>query len=320
MICRIEALNYRSLRQVSQEVRSFEVLVGPNASGKSTFLDVPAFISDLVSDGLREATLFTEENGTGRARRLGELIFNQETDRFDLVQLGAINPAIGAGLRLKSHGKRRTLKCLDGSHRPPTYLSQRVLAVELAVPNSLIRLNSIGGMEHRYDVVRYALIVGRIKSGEAGVLSESLWLVDSKHRRAGASSDGASILVSPKGLVPGTLGTDSSDNLTSASYRVIHRGGERGDASYFAETEQWEITNRMGAQRSALSGLPEDPERFPVAIWVRDLLRDGVLKLALNSAAMRRPVSPSASRLRRRGRQPAAGHPGSAKERPDRVR
>ncbi len=277
MICRIEALNYRSLRQVSQEVRPFEVLVGPNASGKSTFLDVPAFISDLVSDGLREATLFTEENGTGRARRLGELIFNQETDRFDL-------------------------------------------AVELAVPNSLIRLNSIGGMEHRYDVVRYALIVGRIKSGEAGVLSESLWLVDSKHRRAGASSDGASILVSPKGLVPGTLGTDSSDNLTSASYRVIHRGGERGDASYFAETEQWEITNRVGAQRSALSGLPEDPERFPVAIWVRDLLRDGVLKLALNSAAMRRPVSPSASRLRRRGRQPAAGHPGSAKERPDRVR
>jgi len=49
------------------------------------------------------------------------------TEALTLVQLGAINPAIGAGLRLKSHGKRRTLKCLDGSHRPPTYLSQRVL-------------------------------------------------------------------------------------------------------------------------------------------------------------------------------------------------
>ncbi len=45
MICRIEALNYRGLRHVSQEVRPFEVLVGPNASGKSTFLDVPAFIT-----------------------------------------------------------------------------------------------------------------------------------------------------------------------------------------------------------------------------------------------------------------------------------
>ncbi len=44
-----------------------------------------------------------------------------------LVQLGAINPAIGVDLRLKSHGKRRTLKCLDGSHKPPAYLSQRVL-------------------------------------------------------------------------------------------------------------------------------------------------------------------------------------------------
>ena len=39
-----------------------------------------------------------------------------------------INPAIGVDLRLKSHGKRRTLKCLDGSHKPPAYLSQRVLA------------------------------------------------------------------------------------------------------------------------------------------------------------------------------------------------
>jgi len=42
MIRRIEALNYRSLRYVSQALCPFQLLIGPNASGKSTFLDVVA--------------------------------------------------------------------------------------------------------------------------------------------------------------------------------------------------------------------------------------------------------------------------------------
>jgi hypothetical protein len=51
-IARIEALGYRCLRYVSCALRRFQVLVGPNASGKSTFLDVPAFLRDFVRAGL----------------------------------------------------------------------------------------------------------------------------------------------------------------------------------------------------------------------------------------------------------------------------
>jgi hypothetical protein len=51
MIARIEALNYRCLRFVAQDLDPFHVLVGPNASGKSTFLDVFALMSDLISLG-----------------------------------------------------------------------------------------------------------------------------------------------------------------------------------------------------------------------------------------------------------------------------
>jgi energy-coupling factor transporter ATP-binding protein EcfA2 len=51
VIARIEALNYRCLRYVAQDLESFHVLVGPNASGKSTFLDVFALMSDLISLG-----------------------------------------------------------------------------------------------------------------------------------------------------------------------------------------------------------------------------------------------------------------------------
>jgi predicted ATPase len=55
MFLRIEAKNYRCLREVNQTLNPFEILVGSNASGKSTFLDVVAFLSDLVANGLEAA-------------------------------------------------------------------------------------------------------------------------------------------------------------------------------------------------------------------------------------------------------------------------
>lgn len=50
MIVEIEALSYRCLRYVRQPLAPFQVLIGPNASGKSTFLDVAAFLADLVRE------------------------------------------------------------------------------------------------------------------------------------------------------------------------------------------------------------------------------------------------------------------------------
>jgi hypothetical protein len=54
-VTRVEALGYRSLRCIAQTLRPFQVLVGPNASGKSTFLDVIAFFGDLLRAGLDTA-------------------------------------------------------------------------------------------------------------------------------------------------------------------------------------------------------------------------------------------------------------------------
>jgi predicted ATPase len=55
VITRIEALRYRALRYAAQDIGPFQVLVGPNASGKSTFLDVIAFLADLLQGGLAAA-------------------------------------------------------------------------------------------------------------------------------------------------------------------------------------------------------------------------------------------------------------------------
>ena len=53
MIRRLQALNYRCLRYVDVELARFHVLVGPNASGKSTLFDAIAFLG--VSGGLEAA-------------------------------------------------------------------------------------------------------------------------------------------------------------------------------------------------------------------------------------------------------------------------
>jgi predicted ATPase len=62
MITRVEASGYRCLREVSQELRPYQILVGPNGSGKSAFLDVIAFLGDVVSRGLKEAVRDRTEN------------------------------------------------------------------------------------------------------------------------------------------------------------------------------------------------------------------------------------------------------------------
>jgi predicted ATPase len=51
----IEALRYRSLLDVRQAIGQFHVLVGPNATGKSTFLDVVGLLGDLLTSDIATA-------------------------------------------------------------------------------------------------------------------------------------------------------------------------------------------------------------------------------------------------------------------------
>jgi predicted ATPase len=78
MIRLIEALNYRCLSYIRQPLEAFQVLIGPNASGKTTFLDVPAFLSDLLSRGLDEAI-------TSRASDISDLFFFGKGGQFELA-------------------------------------------------------------------------------------------------------------------------------------------------------------------------------------------------------------------------------------------
>lgn len=78
MISLVEALNFRCLRFVHQPLRQFQVLVGPNASGKTTFLDVVAFLSRLVSDGLESAV-------GDRTQNFVDLLWGRAGSGFELA-------------------------------------------------------------------------------------------------------------------------------------------------------------------------------------------------------------------------------------------
>jgi predicted ATPase len=98
MITRIQALNFRSLRYIDQLLSPFHVLVGPNASGKTTFLDVVAFLGDFVSEGLD----FAVEK---RTQNLSDLIWSgkydgEKKDRFEL----AIEASIPTNIQSKFSG------------------------------------------------------------------------------------------------------------------------------------------------------------------------------------------------------------------------
>ena len=78
MITLVEALNYRCLRYVWRPLGPFHVLVGPNASGKTTFLDVIGFLRDIVADGFDDAV-------EGRARNPMDLLFRHQGDGLQLA-------------------------------------------------------------------------------------------------------------------------------------------------------------------------------------------------------------------------------------------
>ncbi|GIV85524.1 MAG: ATPase [Candidatus Roseilinea sp.] len=90
-IVRIEALGYRSLRYVSFCLQRFQVLVGPNASGKSTFLDVPAFLGDLLRSSLMAAVEGEPKLSIPhRASDAKQLTWMRQGKRFELAVEAAI--------------------------------------------------------------------------------------------------------------------------------------------------------------------------------------------------------------------------------------
>jgi len=119
MINRIQALNYRSLRWVDCPISKFEVLVGPNASGKSTFLDVIGLLSDILKVGPAKAIYGDQRLGIiQRAGEPSQLCWMRTGQRFEL----AIESPI-------PDEQRERFKSSDGSYQFDTCRYEAAIAV-----------------------------------------------------------------------------------------------------------------------------------------------------------------------------------------------
>jgi len=239
MFRKVEAWHYKCLKYVAVGLEPVNILIGPNASGKSTLLDVFGFIKDALTDDVEEAI---RRRGTS----LREMVWEQKEAQRGFA-----------------------------------------IAVEAGVPSELRPANG-------YDWLRYELGVGLSDEGSIVVNGENLWLVDSAQADAFALSSGPS----QRSFFP----LDPDDERTVVrparskkprGYRVITRKVPESGNDYFrSERTDWNIMFRLDPRRLALSGIPEDRDRFPSALWFKEFLTQGVQILQLNSVFMRRP-SPS---------------------------
>jgi hypothetical protein len=246
IVTHVEALGFRSLRHVAQDLGSFHVLVGPNGSGKSTFLDVIAFVGDVVRVGLQTAV-------EGDAR-LG--IPHRAPDAKHLTWLRR-------GTRIE-------------------------LAVEFSIPpDRLARLDSEHAKACRYEI---GLEVGQ----QLQVASETLWLRPPAKPHQARPTQGSLFPDAPN--PPVHIVHQLRKQMPAGWRKVLWRGEEPGSVTFSSETGNWKSPFRIAQDKAALSSLPEDEDKFPVATWFRQALGSGVQRIALSGDAMRRPSPPGRPR------------------------
>jgi predicted ATPase len=235
MITRVQALYYKGLKYIDVTLTPFLLLVGPNASGKSTFLDIFTLLRDILVKQPRGAI---EE----RSSDFKELVWKKEKGYFELAL---------------------------------EFLSQK----------------EING---KFDRARYEISLSADKKEGIIVRNENLYLI-----KEGPNND----KTKPKEPLQRTLfpvEPQPPDHIvterkwTPPGWRKIISKSPQGNDYFRSETTEWNITYRFGPKKASLASIPEDDLRFPITLWIKKILTEGIQFLQLNSVAMRKPCRPDA--------------------------
>ena len=144
----------------------------------------------------------------------------------------------------------------------------------------------------RYQIARYEIALGKdSESGELTIVNETLWLCPEPLSRTTPQNS----LFPNEPVPPASV---LAKRARKGWYKVISKAESGYHHSFNSETGVWSGsgTLRINPRRPALANLLQGEKHFPIALWVQNLLMEGIHVLALNSAAMRRPSSPSVPR------------------------
>jgi predicted ATPase len=246
MISRLQVLHYRALKYIDIKLSNFQILIGPNASGKSTFLDVINLINDLLNIGPEEAI-------KKRANRFDELMWKNDGNQFEI-------------------------------------------AIELDIPDYL--KNRLKDKD--YSKARYEISIQCEEKRGITIGYENLWLIKEKSSNGDffdlKDNESSKTLFSDEKKEPEhIISLFRGKKRTIRGWRKIISKSIQGNDYFKSETTDWNIIYKFGSQKSSLARLPEDEERFPVSIWVRNVLSEGIQFLQLNSNVMRGPCRPDLS-------------------------
>ena len=249
MIGRIEGLNFRCLRDVSQLIGSFQMLVGPNASGKSTFLDCVGFVGDLLQAGPLQAITGSLKGRAPRAADPAHLCWMRQGRRFEI-------------------------------------------AVELDIPQKLQTTLKERKNKSEHKIARYEVAIDTgEEGGQVSIVGENLWLTPGDLNSQAKQER----MLFPMPKPQRECIVRAPNKRTPDGWRkVVSKNPDSGNDYFQAETTGWNNPFRLGPGKSALANLPEDEERFPVAVWAKRLLMEGVARVELDAQAMRRASPPGA--------------------------
>ena len=263
MICRIQALNYRCLRYVDVHLDgSFHILVGPNASGKSTLLDVVGFLGDLISEGLDTAV-------ERRTKNFQDLVWDRQK----------MNPGFELAVEFKIPEELR-LKLPDEEKRPESF-TFRFFRYEVAIRlgDDGLCIASEGGF------LKNQIVMNRER--EAYLEQERSLQEDPFEWTRNFPSTRP---------IPDSVLAHADD----FDCRRVFQKSVEGTDTFFIETVSrrdafWreQLSIAFGPRRSTLKNLPEAPEQFPVATFAKRVLEAGVQKLFLDSRRLRQASSPN---------------------------
>ena len=255
MIRRIQALNYRCLRYVDVRLDgTFHILVGPNASGKSTLLDVIGFLGDLVSDGLEAAV-------DHRTNNFRDLVWDRPRERagFELA------------LELDIPEVFRPM-LPDGRSRLDSFQSFRY-EVAIRLGDDGLCIESEAGLLKRHSAIR---------RDKQSLTDRDEWNVLSPENFSSAKQIPESILTHP------------GENDYRTSFRKSAEGEDMFKRETGSQQDSPpEIIVAFGPRQSTLQNFLGLPDQFPVATHAKQILETGVQELFLDSRRLRLASPPN---------------------------